>query len=323
MSRITPIPSTMLQSSIWRQDSDVCKVWMTMLMLKDEKGKVEASVGGLADEAKVTVENVQRALQGFLSPDPDSKTKTDEGRRIRTVDGGWLIINHEKYAMLKDEDGPRIRSQIKARERAKRYRKKKGSATATAVTPVTPRHALCVTNVTHKPAHTEETAQGNLFSSEPVEPSAPPENKTERARQKRLPTTEPAKRIAALFHRRLTTTWSLGEIAAFKAIGPIDSADLDLIEAYYVRERAKGDGEKGGIHRRDLGTFLNNYTGELDRARASAPLSAAKAQKQEDPAGWREFLASISRPYEQFRFAPGFLKTDFGKSKFSRPKNHE
>lgn len=32
-----------------------------------------------------------------------------------------------------------------------------------------------------------------------------------------------------------------------------------------------------------------------------------------DPAGWREFLAGIKRPYEAYRYAPGFLKGQFGK----------
>ena len=85
-----------------------------------------------------------------------------------------------------------------------------------------------------------------------------------------LPTSEPAQRIASLFSRRLTTPWSKKEVKAFKAIGPIESADLDVIFRYYAAERAKGDtGPEGGRHRRDLATFLNNFTGELDRARAS------------------------------------------------------
>lgn len=83
------------------------------------------------------------------------------------------------------------------------------------------------------------------------------------------PTSEPAKRIAALFHRKLTTAWSEKEIRAFrklvraKCFEAMD--DLVLIERYYFVERKKGD---KGIHRRDLSTFLNNFGGELDRARA-------------------------------------------------------
>jgi hypothetical protein len=83
-----------------------------------------------------------------------------------------------------------------------------------------------------------------------------------------VPTTEPAKRIAVLFKRRLTTAWAPKEIEQYRKLvkdGHFqDLDDLELIERYYVFERRKED---KGIHRRELQTFLNNYLGELDRAR--------------------------------------------------------
>lgn len=90
-----------------------------------------------------------------------------------------------------------------------------------------------------------------------------------------LPTTQNAIRISQLFNRRLTTKWSDKEILAFKAIGQIDPEELDLVCRYTEAERAKGD---NGRHRRDLATFLNNFTGEIDRARQakSAPVNGSK-----------------------------------------------
>jgi hypothetical protein len=82
------------------------------------------------------------------------------------------------------------------------------------------------------------------------------------------PTTEPAKRIARLFNRRPTTSWSEREIRAYRKLvkdGSLVLDDLSLIERYYFSERKKGE---NGIHRRDLCTFLNNFPGELDRAKA-------------------------------------------------------
>lgn len=84
----------------------------------------------------------------------------------------------------------------------------------------------------------------------------------------KLPASPMAKRLAGLYHRRLTTEWSDKEIKAFKKLRldlDVDGEDLGLIEEYYEAERAKG---ADGNHRRDLLTFLNNYPGELDRARA-------------------------------------------------------
>lgn len=81
-------------------------------------------------------------------------------------------------------------------------------------------------------------------------------------------TDDPAKRIAALFGRPFTASWSPQEDRAYKRLvknGHFQDGELAMIEAYYAAERKKGD---KGRHRRDLHTFLRNYLGELDRATA-------------------------------------------------------
>lgn len=83
-----------------------------------------------------------------------------------------------------------------------------------------------------------------------------------------LPTSPLAKKLAALFNRALTTAWTPKEIAAFKSLSkdyPAAIDEMPVMEAYYAAERRKGD---DGIHRRSLAPFLNNFPGELDRARA-------------------------------------------------------
>jgi hypothetical protein len=87
------------------------------------------------------------------------------------------------------------------------------------------------------------------------------------------PTTEPARRIATLFHRKASTPWSEKELKVYKQLylqGAFSNRhDLTLLELYYGAERKK---KEGGIHRRDLYTFLNNFAGELDRATAYGAL---------------------------------------------------
>ena len=102
--------------------------------------------------------------------------------------------------------------------------------------------------------------------------------------EKNVPTTRTAQRIATLFNRRLTTPWSVQEIKAFKACGHITDTELEIVEKYYSSERAKGETE--GRHRRDLGTFLNNFSGELDRARAFSQVA---------PKGWAQDARIIPR----------------------------
>lgn len=74
-----------------------------MLAMTDRNGNVFASVPGLANRARVTVEQAEIAINKFLSPDRYSRTPDNEGRRIAVIDGGWLLLNHAKYRALRDD----------------------------------------------------------------------------------------------------------------------------------------------------------------------------------------------------------------------------
>lgn len=91
------ILASILDSSIWAEDSDLCKVWITLLAMADRDGYVGASVGGITNRSRtVSREKVQQALELFQQPDEDSRTEDFEGRRIQKVDRGYLILNYKK-----------------------------------------------------------------------------------------------------------------------------------------------------------------------------------------------------------------------------------
>lgn len=75
-----------------------------MLAMADRNGRVWGSVPGLANRARVSVDATRNAIDTFLSPDPDSRTPDFEGRRIEVIDGGWRLLNHEKYRAIRDEE---------------------------------------------------------------------------------------------------------------------------------------------------------------------------------------------------------------------------
>ena len=77
-----------------------------------------------------------------------------------------------------------------------------------------------------------------------------------------LPTSENSKRVATMFHRRLTTAWSVKEKKAFMDLGTISAEDMAIMEEYYGALIPKDD-----YRRHDLLTCLNNWPGEVDRAR--------------------------------------------------------
>lgn len=131
--------------------------------------------------------------------------------------------------------------------------------------------------------------------------------------EKRVMDSDPkATRLGALFSRRPATAWSDDEVKSYRKIAIIDDSDFEALERYYKSERAKGDGENGGRHRRDLGTFLNNFAGELDRARSFRPFTGVSKCTIDDKE-WRRFLTSIDRPYEEAARAMPFLRDDFTK----------
>jgi len=92
---------TILDSSIWATDLPTRVVWITMLAMADEYGIVSASVGGLARRACVSEKECSKALKNLLAPDPDSRTKEHDGRRIEPLEGGWRLLNYAKYRELR------------------------------------------------------------------------------------------------------------------------------------------------------------------------------------------------------------------------------
>ena len=92
------------QSTVWCEDSETRIVWITMLALSDSRGRVFSSVPGLANTARVTVDQARIALAKFMTPDPDSTTPDFDGRRIEVIEGGWRLLNHGKYRALRDEE---------------------------------------------------------------------------------------------------------------------------------------------------------------------------------------------------------------------------
>ncbi len=93
----TKLFSSIVASTIWREDDKTRLVWITMLAMKNERHIVEASLPGLADLARVTIKECQMAIEKLESPDKYSRNQGHKGRRIEKVDGGWLILNGEYY----------------------------------------------------------------------------------------------------------------------------------------------------------------------------------------------------------------------------------
>jgi hypothetical protein len=97
MSQYTKLYKSIITSSVWQESKETKLVWITLLALCEKDGTVNGAVPGLAHIAGVTIPECVRAIGDLEKPDPYSRTKEHEGRRIKTIEGGWLVLNKEKY----------------------------------------------------------------------------------------------------------------------------------------------------------------------------------------------------------------------------------
>ena len=130
MSGYAKLFSDIVDSSIWKEDSDTCKVWITLLALADADGFVRGSDGWLADKSKVELAKCVEAVSKFCSPDPCSRTPDNEGRRVERLEDGYLVLNYLAFRDRLSND-PKVTA---TRERVRKHREKRYGVTPRYVT---------------------------------------------------------------------------------------------------------------------------------------------------------------------------------------------
>lgn len=116
------LDSEIIASTVWLEPHTTFRVWICLLARKDQYGRVYGSIPGIAHLCRVTLEECRTAFDAFLSPDPYSRTKDYDGRRIEEIDGGWRILNSDKFRDRVDQEHQKRRhakNQAAYRERQK------------------------------------------------------------------------------------------------------------------------------------------------------------------------------------------------------------
>lgn len=242
MSGFTKLFNSILHSTIWSEPNHVRILWITMLAMANKDGDVAASVPGLAKMAGISLEETEDALARFQQPDKYSRTPDFDGRRIQATDGGWHLLNHGKYRALMSAEERREYNRRKQAER----RAKLSSASMT-VNDSQSKSAMS--------AHTEAEAEAEAKNTK--ERSATASLFPLSGRQ------EFQCRIGKLLNRRESTAWDKKELAAFKGIKQPPEEDMKALEDYYNAVIPKLE----DFRRRSLQTLLNNFNGEIDRAK--------------------------------------------------------
>ena len=159
-----------LDSSIWLEPDATRLVWLTIIAAMDEDGFAQfASVGNLAHRARVSPDGAARAVLTLESPDPDSSDRDHEGRRMERVDGGWMVLNSNKYRDLVTRAVARQRT----RERVQRHRDKVKNNPTVTVSNATSR--LANGDVTQSEAYSEARSRSDPdpSSAESADPDKP------------------------------------------------------------------------------------------------------------------------------------------------------
>lgn len=105
MNTWTPLWSGIVESSLWEESGDVVKVFMTLLARKDADHVCRLTAYKIHKLCNIDELEVLDILKVLASPDKRRKEQQEfEGRRIKAVEDGWLILNGEKYRrMISDE----------------------------------------------------------------------------------------------------------------------------------------------------------------------------------------------------------------------------
>jgi len=91
------------------------------LAMCDQHGFVETSPKSLAHQARINMDDFATSIEVLESPDEESGSPEFEGRRVSKCEGGWLVLNYEKYRgkLLNSKENEQ------ARDRMRKHRAKK------------------------------------------------------------------------------------------------------------------------------------------------------------------------------------------------------
>jgi hypothetical protein len=106
--------------SMMAAGAEVFAVW-AYVIANTRKAKVDLNPVLLAALIGSTPERMEAAIKTLCAPDPRSRTKAEDGRRLIAEDGfQYRVVNHEQYRSMLNEDDRREYFRTKKREQRQR-----------------------------------------------------------------------------------------------------------------------------------------------------------------------------------------------------------
>lgn len=91
-------------------------VFTNLLAHADSSGWADIHPRAISEEVGLTLEEVQAALVELESPDPESRSPEEGGRRIVRMNEhrawGWIIVNYGKYRSIRSEEDRREQNRV-------------------------------------------------------------------------------------------------------------------------------------------------------------------------------------------------------------------
>ena len=86
-------------------------VMQQLVILADRHGEVEMTPQAISNTTTIPLDIVAKGLQVLMEPDPMSRSKAEEGRRIVLLDPdrpwGWSLVNYQYYVELASKEDKR------------------------------------------------------------------------------------------------------------------------------------------------------------------------------------------------------------------------
>jgi len=101
-----------------------------LIILADQDGVVDLTDIAIHRRTTIPLDIIKEGVSELSKPDPDSRSKTEDGRRIVKLDEdrgwGWVIVNYEFYKKL--ATASERREQNKLSQQRSRYKRQQASA---------------------------------------------------------------------------------------------------------------------------------------------------------------------------------------------------
>jgi len=176
MSGFAKVFESILESSLSLESPATRWVFLTFILLRDRHHEVRRSSFSISNRAHIPLYETEKAIACLCSPDPNSRGKDHDGRRLLPIDGGWFVVNGEYYRKLMSDEDKREKDTL----RQQKKRERDSHALSHSVTPRPSCHVLSEMSQIPDPRSQSQIPDPRERAGDPpVPPSAPPPGDSE------------------------------------------------------------------------------------------------------------------------------------------------